>query len=221
MPLALFDLDNTLLAGDSDYLWGQFLVERGIVDGEFYEKENQRFYEQYLEGSLNIMEFLAFQLQPLAAHPRARLEAWRAEFLQQKIEPILLPAARELVAEHRRRGDTPVIITATNRFITEPIARRYGVEHLIATEPEMIDGEYTGGVSGTPCFREGKVERLQEWLQAHGETLAGSSFYSDSHNDLPLLERVERPVAVDPDERLRQEARRRGWPVTSLRTADA
>ena len=221
MPLALFDLDNTLLAGDSDYLWGQFLVERGIVDGEFYEKENQRFYEQYLEGSLNIMEFLAFQLQPLAAHPRARLEAWRAEFLQQKIEPILLPAARELVAEHRRRGDTPVIITATNRFITEPIARRYGVEHLIATEPEMIDGEYTGGVSGTPCFREGKVERLQEWLQAHGETLAGSSFYSDSHNDLPLLERVERPVAVDPDERLRQEARRSGWPVTSLRTADA
>ncbi|HHO68584.1 MAG TPA: HAD family hydrolase [Gammaproteobacteria bacterium] len=221
MPLALFDLDNTLLAGDSDYLWGQFLVERGIVDGEFYEKENQRFYEQYLEGSLNIMEFLAFQLQPLAAHPHTRLEAWRAEFLQQKIEPILLPAARELVAEHRRRGDTPVIITATNRFITEPIARRYGVEHLIATEPEMIDGEYTGGVSGTPCFREGKVERLQEWLQAHGETLAGSSFYSDSHNDLPLLERVERPVAVDPDERLRQEARRRGWPVTSLRTADA
>ncbi len=220
MPLALFDLDNTLLAGDSDYLWGQFLVERGIVDGEFYEKENQRFYDQYLEGSLNIMEFLAFQLQPLATHPRTRLEAWRTEFLQQKIEPILLPAARELVEEHRHRGDTPVIITATNRFITEPIARRYGVEHLIATEPEMIDGEYTGGVSGTPCFREGKVERLQDWLQTHGETLAGSSFYSDSHNDLPLLERVERPVAVDPDERLRQEARRRGWPVTSLRKAE-
>ena len=219
MALALFDLDNTLLAGDSDYLWGQFLVEKGIVDGEYYEKENQRFYDQYLEGSLNIMEFLAFQLQPLAAHPRTRLETWRSEFLDEKIEPIMLPSARALLDRHRAQGDTLVIITATNRFITEPIAQRYGVEHLLATEPEMVDGEYTGGVSGTPCFQHGKVERLKAWLDARGETLDSSSFYSDSHNDLPLLELVDRPVAVDPDEVLAQEARKRGWALMSLRTA--
>ena len=217
MPLALFDLDNTLLAGDSDYLWGRFLVERGIVDGEEYESENERFYSQYLEGSLNIEEFLAFQLRPLAAHPRHQLEAWRAAFLREKIEPVMLPAARALIERHRRRGDLPVIITATNRFITAPIAERFGVEHLIATEPAMENGEYTGGVHGTPCFQAGKVTRLHEWLDRHGQGLDGASFYSDSHNDLPLLERVAHPVAVDPDPKLRQVAEARGWPVISLR----
>ena len=217
MALALFDLDNTLLAGDSDYLWGQFLAEHGIVDGEHYEQENQRFYDQYLAGSLDIHEFLRFQLKPLASHPRPRLEAWRERFLHQKIEPIVLDAARRLLARHRQQGDTLVIVTATNSFITRPIAERYGVEHLIATEPEQREGRYTGGVAGTPCFREGKVARLEKWLAQQQRDLAGSWFYTDSHNDLPLLERVEHPVAVDPDERLRAIAAERGWPVISLR----
>ena len=217
MALALFDLDNTLLDGDSDYLWGCFLVEHGVVDGESYQAENQRFYEQYLEGSLDIREFLRFQLRPLASHSRAQLEQWREQFLSDKIDPILLPKARELLARHRDQGDELMIITATNRFITGPIAERYEVPHLLATEPEMRNGEYTGGVCGTPCFRDGKVQRLQDWLGEQGRTLAGSWFYSDSHNDLPLLESVDHPVAVDPDDKLRILARDRGWPVISLR----
>jgi HAD superfamily hydrolase (TIGR01490 family) len=217
MALALFDLDNTLLDGDSDYLWGRFLVERGIVDAEAYEAENRRFYDQYLQGSLDIREFLRFQLGPLASHGRVQLEAWREEYLASMIDPILLPGAHKLLEEHRCKGDELIIITATNRFLTEPIARRFGVCHLIATEPELSHGEYTGHVAGIPCFQEGKVARLQSWLQEHGENLEGSWFYSDSHNDLPLLEQVAHPVAVDPDDRLRAHAGRRGWPVISLR----
>jgi HAD superfamily hydrolase (TIGR01490 family) len=217
MPLALFDLDNTLLDGDSDYLWGCFLAEHGIVDGESYQRENQRFYDQYLAGSLDIYEFLRFQLRPLATHTRAQLEQWRERFLADKIDPILLPKARELLDRHRRQGDELLIITATNRFITGPIAERYAVPHLLATEPEMRDGEYTGGVSGIPCFRDGKVARLEAWLAEQGTDLKGSWFYSDSHNDLPLLERVDKPVAVDPDDKLRELAHERGWPVISLR----
>jgi len=217
MALALFDLDNTLLDGDSDYLWGCFLAEHGIVDGETHESENQRFYDQYLDGSLDIHEFLRFQLKPLAEHSRQQLEAWREEFLTSKIEPIMLDKARELLDRHRAAGDVLVIITATNRFITEPIAARYGVEQLLATEPELRDGEYTGGISGVPCFQAGKVKRLQQWMAEHDTTLEGSWFYSDSHNDLPLLEKVEYPVAVDPDNKLRILASERGWPITSLR----
>ena len=217
MALALFDLDNTLLDGDSDYLWGCFLAERGIVDAEAYESENQRFYDQYLEGSLDIHEFLRFQLKPLATHKRARLEAWREQYLVEKIDPILLPRARALLDKHRAQGDQLLIITATNRFITEPIAKRYGVEQLLATEPEIVAGEYTGAVSGTPCFQTGKVEQLHNWLEKENQTLDGSWFYSDSHNDLPLLEQVEHPVAVDPDDKLKSHARAMGWPITSLR----
>ena len=157
MALAIFDLDNTLLDGDSDYLWGCFLVERGVVDGETYQRENQRFYEQYLAGCLDIREFLRFQLQPLATHTRHQLEQWREQFLSDKIDPILLPKARALLEKHRQQGDELLIISATNRFITGPIADRYAVPHLLATEPEMRDGEYTGGVDGTPCFQGGKV----------------------------------------------------------------
>jgi len=217
MALALFDLDNTLLDGDSDYLWGCFLVEHGIVDGERYEKENRRFYDQYLAGSLDIHEFLRFQLQPLASHSHEQLQRWREQFLKEKIDPILLPRAKDLLDKHRRQGDELLIITATNRFITGPIAERYAVPHLLATEPEMSGGEFTGGVSGTPCFQAGKVERLQHWLDERGLDLAGSWFYSDSHNDLPLLETVTHPVAVDPDDKLRAVAGARGWPVISLR----
>jgi len=217
LNLAIFDLDNTLLADDSDYLWGRFLVEQGLVDGAAYERENQRFYQQYLAGTLDIYEFLAFQLRPLALHELSTLHALRDRFMEQKIQPIMLPRARALLQDHRAGGRTLVIITATNRFITAPIAAALGVHHLIATEPEMNDGRYTGSVAGLPCFREGKVQRLQQWLMEHGETLAGSWFYSDSHNDLPLLQRVTHPVAVDPDPILAQEAARRGWPVITLR----
>lgn len=217
MPLAIFDLDNTLLNGDSDHLWGVFLAEQGIVDGEWYERENDRFYQEYKEGRLDIFEFLRFSLKPLSEHSPAQLQLWHQTFMQEKIEPILLPAARALVERHRAAGDTLLIITATNAFVTAPIAAAFGVEHLIATEPEMVDGRYTGNVAGTPCFREGKVTRLNQWLGRHRLDLAGSSFYSDSHNDLPLLQRVEHPVAVDPDATLARHARERGWPIITLR----
>jgi HAD superfamily hydrolase (TIGR01490 family) len=216
MALAIFDLDNTLLAGDSDYLWGRFLVEKGAVDGIRYERENERFYQLYKEGRLDILEFLRFSLAPLRQHPRVKLEAWRAEFLDTHIAPLISKQARELVEKHRQAGDTLMIITATNAFVTRPIALRFGIEHLIATEPETLDGHYTGDVAGEPSFREGKVNRLQAWLEEHDADLQGSWFYSDSHNDMPLLERVDHPVAVDPDETLAQVARERRWPILQL-----
>ena len=217
MGIALFDLDNTLIAGDSDYLWGCFLVEQGIVDGTVYEQANQRFYDQYKVGELDIHEFLDFQLRPLALHPVEQLQAWRAQYIEEKIRPILLTKAQMLIDRHRQQGDTLVIITATNRFITEPIAGLYGIEHLLATEPEHRDGQYTGGVAGTPCFQDGKVAVLEQWLATQGEALIDSWFYSDSHNDLPLLARVQKPTAVDPDEILQTHAEKHGWPIISLR----
>ncbi len=217
MSLALFDLDNTLLGGDSDYLWGRHLIELGIVDGEIYEETNRQFYEDYRAGRLDIAAFLRFSLAPLRQHPPADLERWREAFVRERIEPIILPAAQALVEQHRRVGDTLVIITATNAFVTAPIAARFGVEHLIATEPELASGRYTGEIVGRPAFREGKVERLQDWMAANRASLSGSVFYSDSINDLPLLEAVDRPVAVDPDEQLGAIARERGWPIRSLR----
>ncbi len=219
MALAIFDLDNTLLSGDSDYLWGVFLAEQGIVDGEFYEAENERFYQEYKEGRLDIFEFLSFSLRPLSEHSRERLADWHRQFMQDKILPIISAAARALVEQHRQQGDTLLIITATNTFVTAPIARELGIEHLLATEPEMLDGRYTGRVAGMPCFQQGKVSRLQDWLRRHGETLADSHFYTDSHNDLPLLQCVEHPVAVDPDDTLRQHAQQHHWPIISLRDA--
>lgn len=217
MALAIFDLDNTLLAGDSDYLWGVFLAERGVVDGEAHARENERFYREYREGRLDIFAFLRFSLRPLRENDPEDLLRWRADFVREKIEPIILPAALDLIGEHRARGDTLLIITATNELVTAPIAERLGVPHLIATVPEQRDGRYTGEVAGVPSFREGKVERLEAWLRHTGADLAGSSFYSDSHNDIPLLERVDRAVAVDPDQPLERHARARGWPVISLR----
>ena len=217
MNLALFDLDNTLLAGDSDFEWAQFLIEQGVLDREIYEARNQHFYDLYKAGTLDIREFLDFQLKPLSRHTRETLDAWHAEFMRRKIMPILRESARELVARHR--GDTRVIITATNSFVTAPIAREFGIEHLIATEPEQRDGQFTGGVTGIPCFRDGKVQRLEAWLAEAGKSLASferSWFYSDPLNDLPLLERVTDPVAVDPDDTLRAHAKERGWPVMTL-----
>jgi HAD superfamily hydrolase (TIGR01490 family) len=220
MKLVLFDLDNTLLAGDSDYEWGQFLIAKGAVDSAHYEAKNRAFYEDYKAGRLDIYAFLAFALRPLATHPREQLEAWRAEYVASRIRPMITLAARGLVNRHLDDADLVAIITATNSFVTSPIAREFGIPHLIATEPEQIDGRFTGEVAGTPCFREGKVARIESFLADHGsglDRLESSWFYSDSHNDLPLLERVRHPVAVDPDPVLRAHAETRGWPVISLR----
>ena len=215
--LVLFDLDNTLLAGDSDFEWAQFLIEQGVLDREVYEARNEEFFEQYKAGTLDIHAFLDFQLRPLARHPRAVLDAWHRDFMARKIRPLIRASARALVERHR--GDLQVIISATNTFVTAPIAREFGIAELIATEPEERDGEFTGAVSGVPCFREGKVRRLDAWLAQRGRTLASfpeSWFYSDSHNDLPLLARVTHPVAVDPDATLRAHAGREGWSIISL-----
>lgn len=221
MTLAIFDLDNTLLGGDSDYLWGRFLCEKGIVDGRKYDRENLRFYEEYKAGTLNIHEFLRFSLRPLSEHDMETLAGWHKQFMKEKIEPIMLPKAAALLQKHRAQGHYLLIITATNRFVTEPIAKALGVDELIATDPEIINGRYSGGVSGVPCFQQGKVTRLEQWLHHTGNNLAGSYFYSDSRNDIPLLEMVENPVAVDPDETLEDHAFSKGWPVISLREARA
>lgn len=218
MSLAIFDLDNTLIGGDSDYLWGQHLVEIGVVDGAAYAAANERFYADYRAGCLDIDAFLRFALRPLAEHGLEDLQRWRSDFVRRRIEPILLEQAGALIAHHRAAGDRPLIVTATNAFVTAPIAERLGIRDLIATEPELRDGRYTGAVAGIPAFGEGKVQRVHQWLREHGESLAGSHFYSDSINDLPLLESVDYPTAVDPDARLHALAREREWRVLSLRS---
>jgi HAD superfamily hydrolase (TIGR01490 family) len=220
MRLVLFDLDNTLIAGDSDYEWGQFLIDHGVLERETYEAQNRAYYEQYVAGTLDIHEYLGFALRPLAEHSGRDLDRWHAEFMRLRIRPMIMPAARALVRRHLDADDLCAIVTATNSFVTTPIAREFGVPHLIATEPETRDGRFTGRVAGTPCFREGKVKRVDEWLASRGRRLGEfpeSVFYSDSHNDLPLLERVTHPVAVDPDSALAAEAQRRRWASMSLR----
>lgn len=216
MSLAIFDLDHTLLRGDSDHAWGAFLVDRGLVDKDFYQRENERYYAQYKAGTLNIVEFLAFALAPISRIDRATLDAWHTEFMRIKILPMITPPARALVEQHRARGDTLLIITATNRFVTGPIAREFGIEHLLATDPETLNGCFTGRIVGTPCYRDGKVTRLREWMTRHGQTLDDSWFYSDSHNDLPLLEVVTNPVAVNPDDVLRNVATQKHWTIITL-----
>ncbi|WP_417551224.1 HAD family hydrolase [Methylophaga sp.] len=217
MALAIFDLDNTLLGGDSDYLWGRYLAENGIVDPQSYHDTNLAFYHDYQAGNLDINAFLQFVFEPLAKNSMQDLLNWRTDYLQQKILPIILPKGRELIEYHRQQGDILLIITATNSFLTTPIAELLKINHLIATDPEMLDGRYTGKVFGVPSFQHGKVERLQHWLAEHQLDLAGSYFYSDSHNDLPLLEQVDTPIAVDPDDKLAEIARQRDWKILSLR----
>ena len=219
MKLVLFDLDNTLLAGDSDYEWGQFLIERGIVDRDLYEHQNRKFHQQYKDGVLDIHEFLAFQLRPLTQYKRAQLEIWHAEYMQAKILPMITQSARNLVEQSLHQDNLVGIITATNSFVTAPIAREFGVSHLIATEPEQRDGEFTGRVSGIPSFREGKITRLQQWLDTQRKSLSDfneSWFYSDSLNDLPLLQYVSHPVAVNADPVLAAHAQTYGWPLLDL-----
>jgi HAD superfamily hydrolase (TIGR01490 family) len=215
--LALFDLDNTLLTGDSDYVWAQHLIEAGVLDAGEYDARNDWFYERYKDGTLDIHAFLDFQLAPLSRHPREQLDAWHADFMAKRVRPIIAPRAAEIVRQHR--DALTAIVTATNRFITEPIARELGIANLIATDIEEVDGQFTGKPLGTPNFREGKVERVNQWLASRGERLADfeSWFYSDSLNDLPLLALVTHPIAVDPDPTLRAHACAHGWPIISLR----
>jgi HAD superfamily hydrolase (TIGR01490 family) len=218
--LALFDLDNTLLNGDSDFEWSQFLIRIGVLDRELFEARNLAFYEHYKAGTLDIQEFLDFQLKPLSHHARKTLDEWLHRFMHEQALGMITQSARELVNRHRAAGDICVIITATNSFVTAPIAREFGVEHLIATEPEHKGGEFTGRVADVPCFREGKIIRLENWLAQRGwklDSFTTSTFYSDSLNDLPLLSKVKNPVAVNPDETLRAHAEQHSWPVMSLR----
>ncbi len=217
MALAIFDLDNTLLAGDSDHAWGEFACEIGLVDVELFGSRNDAFYQDYLDGQLDIQAYLRHALAPIAGQSLAQAAEWHQQFMRSKIEPMVLAAGLELIEQHRLRGDTLMIITATNRFITAPIAERLGVPHLLACDVEIRDGHYTGEPEGIPTYAAGKVVALEAWLAESGLDLEGSCFYSDSHNDIPLLEAVERAVAVDPDERLRRHAGNRGWEIISLR----
>ena len=220
MQLALFDLDNTLLSGDSDFEWAQFLITKGVLDPEVHEARNDYFYEQYKAGTLDIHEFLDFQLHPLARHPRSQLDAWHAEFMDTRIRPMIGDKARDLVRQHRDRGDLCALVTATNSFVTGAICREFSIAHLIATIPAQENGQFTGKPRGTPSFREGKITRVEDWLESMGlwwSNFERSWFYSDSLNDLPLLSRVSDPVAVDPDDTLFAHARSHAWPIVSLR----
>ena len=221
--LALFDLDHTLLPCDSDYEWGQFLARIGVVDSEYYARQNERFYQDYKDGKLDIHEFLRFALKPLSEHSRAQLKEWHDQFMSEVIGGQLRPEAIDLVKRHQDAGDLCCVITATNSFVTRPIVESFGIEHLIATEPATIGNQplanYTGEVKGTPNFREGKIQNLNDWLASQKlslDTLPYSYFYSDSMNDLPLLEKVSHPIATNPDDRLRNEAQQRNWPILEL-----
>ena len=217
MSLAIFDLDNTLIGGDSDFLWGEFIGEEGIVDASAYRKKNEYFYQQYDLGTLDIYAWLEFCLEPLTRYSMTELQELHHRFMIQKIEPILLDKAQNCINQHKERGDTVLVITASNSFVTAPIAKKYGINQLLATEPEIKAGRYTGGVSGIPCFQAGKIDKLLPWLQKNGESLTGSTFYSDSHNDLPLLGLVDNPVAVNADKILTKIAEKKGWEILNWR----
>ncbi len=217
MALALFDLDNTLLADDSDFLWGCFLVDNGLVDKATYDAANQRFYAEYKQGTLDIFEFLTFSLKPLTQFSSEKLAELHQAFMQKHILPAMTEKGMAQIQKHRDQGDFTLIITATNSFVTGPIAKAFRVDDLIATEAEIIDGRYTGKVAGTPCFQEGKITRLKQWLEDTSHDLEGSTFYSDSHNDLSLLEIVTTPIAVDPDDELKATALEKGWEICSFR----
>ena len=218
MSLAIFDLDNTLIGGDSDYLWGEFLCDEGIIsDRQSFEKKNDYFYQQYELGLLDIYAWAEFSFEILSHYSINELEAFHHKFMAQKIEPIFLEKAQDCINSHKKNGDTVLVITASNTFVTAPIVKRYGINHLIATEPEIVSGRYTGKVSGIPCFKSGKIENLMPWLERNGESLKDSTFYSDSHNDLPLLELVDNPVAVNADKILAKIAQTNGWDILNWR----
>jgi HAD superfamily hydrolase (TIGR01490 family) len=220
LNLALFDLDNTILAGDSDYNWSRFLIQEGYLDGAIHAEKNEKFYADYKAGTLDIYAFVEFQFKPLARNPRSVLNQLLKKYLEEVIKPMITEKARALVKKHQEEGDLIIVITATNSFITKPIAALFGIENLIGTDPEEKEGEFTGKVSGLPSFKEGKVTRLEAWLKNKNLSLANfekSYFYSDSHNDLPLMQKVTHPVAVDSDDILSEYATSKDWPQISLR----
>ena len=218
MSLAMFDLDNTLIGGDSDYLWGEFLCDEGIIsDQESFQKMNEYFYHQYEIGKLDIYAWAEFSFKILTEYSLDELNEFRQNFIETKIKPIFLERAQDCINKHKENGDTVLVITASNTFITSPIVEMYGINHFLATEPEFKSGRFTGKVSGIPCFQSGKIDNLMPWLDKNGENLIGSYFYSDSHNDLPLLELVDNPVAINSDKVLTSVARENGWPVLDWR----
>lgn len=217
MKLAIFDLDNTLLAGDSDYTWGNFLVEKGIVDAEHYQRENDRFYADYQQKKLDIFEYQRFVLTPLIDLSNHQLMQLHNEFMESYIAPLRLAKADALIKQHQQQGDALLVITATNRFIAEPIVHSLGIDQLLATEPEIVNGRFTGNIVGHPCFQEGKIKRLEEWLKETQQSYSETTFYSDSINDAPLLAFADKAIAVDPDKALATLAKENGWPIISLR----
>ena len=218
MSLAIFDLDNTLIGGDSDYLWGEFLCDEGVIlNREAFKKKNEYFYQQYELGLLDIFAWAEFSFKILSQNTLEELEELRRNFMIQKIEPIFLHKAQNCINNHKKNGDTVLVITASNTFVVAPIVQRYGLDNLLATVPEMLSESFTGKVSGVPCFQSGKIDNLMPWMTQNNETLKGSYFYSDSHNDLPLLELVDNPVAVNSDKILTLEASNRGWPILDWR----
>lgn len=218
--LALFDLDHTLLPLDSDYEWGRYLVRRGAVDVAAFEARNADFFRQYQDGTLDPVEYLEFALGTLASFPRAELDALQADYMRDVINPALLPQAHALIERHRDAGDLIAIVTATNRFVTAPIADAFGFEHLLAAEPEVgAGGAITGRLLGVPTSGHGKVLHTEAWLDRLGHRLDGferSYFYSDSHNDLPLMSVVTHPVATNPNPSLTAHAQAHGWPILKL-----
>lgn len=217
MNLAIFDLDNTLIAGDSDHAWGEFLVNKNLVDSQWYKAQNDKFYADYCAGQLNIIAYSEFVFSFLAQHDTAYLQQLHQQFMSEVIRPIMLPKAQALIAKHRAAGDELLIITATNRFITQAIGEAFGIPQVLATEPEKVDGRYTGKVLGVPCYKEGKITRYQAWLAQQNKRFDKVTFYSDSHNDLPLLSIVDVPVVVDADAKLLAHAQEKGWQILSLR----
>ncbi|MGV0035226.1 MAG: HAD family hydrolase [Candidatus Azotimanducaceae bacterium WSBS_2022_MAG_OTU7] len=217
MPLAIFDLDETLIAADSDHEWGQFVVDKGLVDAEKHTRMNDGFYAQYKAGQLDIDEYLQFSCAILTQYSIEELHRYRSEFVAERIRPIILDKAQALVKKHREQGDTLLVITSTIEFVTRPIVDEFGIDTLIAPDPEIVSNCYTGRIVGVPSFAAGKVTRLEQWLAGRPDSMEGSAFYSDSHNDLPLLRRVDKPVAVDPDPVLRKAAKENQWPIISLR----
>ena len=217
MSVAIFDMDNTLIGGDADYLWGEFLCEIGAVDAKTHCEKNKQYYLQYDLGTLDIYEYSEFAIEPLTRFSLEELVLMHQQFMEQKITPIFLDKAQRLIDKHRSQGDTLLVVTATCRFVTAPIVKHYGIDNLLAIEPEMIDGHYTGKILGIPTYGSGKVDNLMLWLEENDETLEGSSFYSDSHNDIPLLDIVDYPVAVNPDAVLKAHAENKNWPILDLR----
>ena len=218
MTVAIFDLDNTLIGGDSDYLWGEFLCDEGIItDRESFQKMNDYFYHQYEIGELDIYAWAEFSFKVLTEFSFDELTDLRQKFVDTKIKPIFLEQAQSCINGHKENGHQVLVITASNTFITKPVVEMYGIRHLLATEPEFKSGRFTGKVSGIPCFQSGKIDNLMPWLEKNNESLIGSYFYSDSHNDLPLLELVDNPIAVNSDEILTSTAHENGWQVLDWR----